>query len=155
MTYKPGESDLERRIALYIKIKKTDHHHYRISGGVPVVHWTRELSVYRVLRVSAWSDPTTHGELTPWLPQPIKYPGWKVHARSRLPANSIIFSGSYNKSILNTVPFWWKSFQFLMRRMKNRLEKMKEKKKKKKWLNNLKFGAFMGPFQVTSWQWKG
>ena len=45
----------------------------------------------------------SHKWFTPSLPQPVKFPGWKVHKYT--PANNIIIWWSYSKSSFNTLHF--------------------------------------------------
>ena len=82
-----------------------------------------------VSAVSTRSDPTC---LTPSLPQPVTFTGWKVHAHA---CKWYIF-WSYSKSTFNTACFDKKSFHMLLQK----------RQKKKKRPNVLNFCTFIGPF---------
>ena len=97
------------------------------------------------LQTSADFNTLVWNAITPRLPQPVKFLGWKVHAY--MPANTI-FGGpvsSCNKSTFNAVHF-----------DRNPFTSSCEAGKKSR--NDLKFGTFMGcfPSEVQqALQWKG
>ena len=76
--------------------------------------------------------------LTPLLPQPVKYPGWKMHGRA---CNLYIFL-SYN-------------IYFSMLSVLMKILSRASAKKKTKGIKGFTFRTFMGRFQMTSWQWSG
>ena len=76
--------------------------------------------------------------LFPSLPQPVKFPGWKMHGRA---CKQYIFR-SYNTSTFSAVPFDESPFTW-------------QCQKETKMLKSFKFRNFIGCFQVTSRQWRG
>ena len=74
---------------------------------------------------------------TPSLPQPVQFPGWKMHGRAY---EQYIFC-SYN-IYFQCYMFWWKSFHMIMWKIKPET------------VQGFKFYTFIGRFQVTSWQWR-
>ena len=76
--------------------------------------------------------------LTPLLPQPVKYPGWKMHGRA---CKQYIFR-SYN-IYFQCYVFQWKSFHRPVRKIRQ------------KQLRVLNLAHLLVVFQVTSWQWRG
>ena len=80
--------------------------------------------------------PTT---LTPSLPQPVKFPGWKMQVRA---SKQSIFC-SFNTSTFNAMCDVMKVLSHV------------SAKKETKRLKGFKFRTFTGRFQMTSWQWRG
>ena len=76
--------------------------------------------------------------LTPSLPHPVKFLGWKMHGWA---CKQCIFQ-SYN-NYFQCYAFWWKPFP------------MQVWKGRQKGFKGLKCHTFMGRFQMTSWQWRG
>ena len=78
-----------------------------------------------------------NSSLTPSLPQPVRFPGWKMHGRT---CKQYIFR-SYNTSTFNAMRF-------------DEILSHASAKKKTKRLKGFKFRTFNYRFQVTSWQWR-
>ena len=77
--------------------------------------------------------------LTPSLPQPVKFPGWKMYGRA---CKQYIFL-SCNTSVFNAMPFDGDPFTCQC-----------EKEDTQKRLKGFKFRTLMGRFEMTSWQWR-
>ena len=78
--------------------------------------------------------------LTPSLPHPVKFLGWKVHTYT--PETVHLIGPITNLLSALYCAFWQKSFHMLMR-------------KGKKFLKGFKFGTFIGHFRMTSLPLKG
>ena len=74
--------------------------------------------------------------LTPSLPQPLKFPGWRMHGR--VCAQYIFRSSSTSTFNAYDNPFAYQCG-----------------KEKKKMVKGFTFHIFVGRFQVISWQWRG
>ena len=73
------------------------------------------------------------------MPQPVKFPGWKVHIYT-------LAKNTFDGLITNLLSVLWILIEILSR----------DHVKEKKGLNDLKFGTFIGRFwSAQEWQWKG
>ena len=118
--------------------------HAQERGGVGVcahqhggqLHAAQPMWVARRGLIAGYFSALCLSVLTPSLPQPVKFPGWKMHGRA---GKQYIF-WSYNTSTFNVYVL-----------MKGLLHDASAKKKTG-WLKGFKFRTFIGHFKVTSWQ---
>ena len=103
------------------------------------VDWTEPM--FRPVQVSVGLPLYTYSRgagLTPSLPQPVKFPGWKIHGHI---CKQYIFR--ICNTLLSMLCVLLKFLSYA--RAKNKTKKLK----------GFQFRTFIGHFQGTTWQWRG